>query len=80
MKDTGIIKAATLLAALILAIMLFPGIALAYTEHSGTISSDETWGPGTHYITGTVTVSDNVTSAIPALPPQIDFLPYVDTI
>ena len=37
--------------------MLIPMAAMAYTEHSGTIPS-ETWGPGTHYVTASVTVSD----------------------
>ena len=33
--------------------------ALAYQPHSGTINNDETWGPGTHYVTANVTVANN---------------------
>jgi hypothetical protein len=37
--------------------ILIPMDAMAYTVHSGTIPS-QTWGPGTHYVTAGVTVSD----------------------
>ena len=44
---------------LIFALLLsIPVSAIAYTTHSGTINS-ETWGPGTHFVTGSVTVADN---------------------
>jgi hypothetical protein len=35
-----------------------PFAAMAYDEHSGPIVT-ETWGPGTHYVTASVTVADN---------------------
>jgi parallel beta-helix repeat protein len=38
--------------------ILMPFAAMAYDEHSGPIIT-ETWGPGTHYVTASVTVSDN---------------------
>ncbi len=39
--------------------ILIPMAAMAYTEHSGTVSSSETWEAGTHYVTASVTVADN---------------------
>jgi hypothetical protein len=39
----------------------FPMLAQAYTEHpGGNISTDERWPPGTHYVTGSITVSNYV--------------------
>jgi predicted outer membrane repeat protein len=36
----------------------YESAGLTYQPHSGTINS-ETWGPGTHYVTATVTVNSN---------------------
>jgi hypothetical protein len=43
----------------LLILILLPVAAAAYTEHSGTISSSETWEAGTHYVTAGITVADN---------------------
>jgi hypothetical protein len=38
---------------------------MAYTEHpGGSISANETWGPGTHYVAGDITVSNGVVLTI----------------
>ena len=59
MKHTMLVKYFNFLMLFTLVLLVFPSAAMAYTEHpAGTINS-ETWEPGTHYVSGTVTVNDN---------------------
>ena len=47
------------LAVAFLGSILIPMAAMAYTEHPGGTIITETWGPGTHYVTGSITLADD---------------------
>ncbi|MDL1983642.1 MAG: hypothetical protein LWX54_05545 [Deltaproteobacteria bacterium] len=59
MKHTMLVKYFNFLVLFTLVLLVFPSAALAYTEHPGGTINSETWGPGTHYVSGAVTVNDN---------------------
>ncbi|MDL1983650.1 MAG: hypothetical protein LWX54_05585 [Deltaproteobacteria bacterium] len=59
MKHTMSVKYFNFLVLFTLVLPVFPSAALAYTEHPGGTINSETWGPGTHYVSGAVTVNDN---------------------
>ena len=51
-------KTVNLLFLFFLITILIPAAVAAYTTHSGTINS-ETWGAGTHYVSGDILVNDD---------------------
>jgi hypothetical protein len=67
MKATIISTALKLTIVILMCCMLVPVGAMAYTEHpGGTIAADETWTAGTHFVSGTITVSDNIRLTVQA--------------
>ena len=50
----------------VLGLVLSPSGAIAYETHSGTISADQIWEAGVHYVSGSVTVNNGVTLTVSA--------------
>ena len=59
MKHKMLVKYFNFLVLFTLVLLVFPSTALAYTEHPGGTINSETWEPGTHYVSGAVTVNYN---------------------